>query len=96
VPVQPCFKSKLAWDLMIPKMAKSIQHWTFQNLSVFGRIHAARSYVGSKSWYLATMIPPERKCLTRLTSMLWGFLQTNKNLDISSVSNRYYSPGLAY
>jgi hypothetical protein len=91
VPVEPCFNSKSAWDLMISKMAKSIKHWTSQNLSVFGRIHAARSYVGSKSWYLATMIPLERKCLRRLTSMLWGFLQTNNNPDISSVSNRYYS-----
>jgi hypothetical protein len=78
VPVEPCFNSESAWDLMISKMAKSIKHWTSQNLSVFGRIHAARSYVGSSSWYLATMIPPERKCVRRLTSMLWGFLQTNK------------------
>jgi hypothetical protein len=63
--LSPVFNSASAWDLMISKMATSIKHWTSQNLSVFGRIHAARSYVGSKSWYLATMIPPERKCLKR-------------------------------
>jgi hypothetical protein len=61
-------------------------------LSIFGRVHAARTYVGSKSSYLITMISPKCKCLTRLTAMLWSFLQTNSNKDPESSSNRHYSP----
>jgi hypothetical protein len=77
---------------MILKLAESIKHWSAQRLSIFGRIHAARSYIGSKLWYLATMIPPQSKSLKRLTSMIWRFLSNNKNLDVLNPSNRYYSP----
>lgn len=38
------------------------------------------------------MIPPASKCLKKLTSMLWRFLQTNSNMDIAASTNRYYSP----
>jgi hypothetical protein len=81
-----------AWTLMIKKLSDSIKHWTAQHLSTFGRVHGARSYIGSKSWYLASTIPPSSKCLERLTSMLWRFVQTNSNLDLTKSSNRYYSP----
>lgn len=77
---------------MMTKLADSIKHWTAQRLSIFGRVHAARSYIGSKSWYLATMIPPAPKCLKRLTAMLWRFLQTNSSMDLAVPSNRFYSP----
>lgn len=92
VPVTLDYDPDSAWSLMIEKLAKSIKHWSAQRLSVFGRVHAARSYIGSKSWYLASMIPPAPKCLKRLTSMLWRFLQRNAETDLTVVSNRYYSP----
>jgi hypothetical protein len=81
-----------AWDLMISKLAESMKHWSCQRLSIFGRIHAARNYIGSKTWYLATVIPPKSKCLKRLSAMIWKFLFNNKNLDIQDPSNRYYAP----
>jgi hypothetical protein len=74
VPVKLTFDSDSAWDVIVSKMADSIKHWTSQNLSIFGRVHAAKTYVGSKSWYLATMIFPKSKCLQKLTAMLWSFL----------------------
>jgi hypothetical protein len=92
VPVTLTFDPGSAWDVIASKMADSIKHWTSQNLSIFGRVHAARIYVGSKSWYLATMIPPKSKCLEKLTAMLWSFLQTNSNKEPGSSSNRYYLP----
>jgi hypothetical protein len=52
VPVSRIHDPNSAWDLMISKLAESIKHWSAQRLSIFGRIHAARSYIGSKSWYL--------------------------------------------
>jgi hypothetical protein len=51
VPVSRIHDPNSAWDLMISKLAESIKHWSAQRLSIFGRIHAARSYIGSKSWY---------------------------------------------
>jgi hypothetical protein len=92
VPVTLTFDPDSTWDVIVSKMADSIKHWTSQNLSIFGRVHAARTCVGSKSWYPATMIPPKSKCLKRLTAMLWSFLQTNSNKDPGSSANRYYSP----
>lgn len=92
VPVSLDYDPESAWNSMIKKLADSIKSWTAQRLSIFGRVHAARSYIGSKSWYLATMIPPASKCLKTLTSMLWRFLQTNANMDLGAPSNRYYSP----
>jgi hypothetical protein len=56
VPVALNYDLESAWTLMIKKLSDSIKHWTAQHLSIFGRVHAARSYIGSKSWYLATMI----------------------------------------
>jgi hypothetical protein len=82
VPVSRTHDPNSAWDLIISKLAESIKHWSAQRLSIFGRIHVARSYIGSKSWYLATMIRPQSKSLKRLTSMIWRFLSTNKNLDV--------------
>jgi hypothetical protein len=59
VPVTLTFDPDSAWDIIVSKMADSIEHYISQNLSIFGRVHAARTYVGSKSLYLATMIPPK-------------------------------------
>lgn len=73
------------------KLSDSLKHWSAQNLSVFGRIHAARSYVGGQSWFLATMIPPNAKGLKRLTAMLWVYVQNNNLLDPLKSSNAHYS-----
>jgi hypothetical protein len=79
VPVSRILDPNSTWHLMISKLAESIKHWSAQRLSIFGRIHAARSYIGCNSWYLATMIPPQSKSLKRLTSNIWRFLSNNKN-----------------
>jgi hypothetical protein len=49
VPVSRTHDPNSAWGLMISKLAESIKHWSAQRLSIFGRIHAARGYIGSKS-----------------------------------------------
>lgn len=49
VPVTLDFDPDLAWNSMVKNLADSIKHWTAQRLSIFGRVHAARSYIGSKS-----------------------------------------------
>jgi hypothetical protein len=57
VPVGIEFQDDSIWKALLSKLLESIKHWNLQNLSVYGRVHAARSYVGGQAWFLATMIP---------------------------------------
>jgi hypothetical protein len=70
-------------------LTKSIQHWSAQNLTVFGRVNAARSYLGGQAWFLANMVPPISASLKRFTALLWAFVQNN---SILGDSNHHYSP----
>lgn len=91
VPVGVNFLNDLIWKDLLMKLSSSLKHWSAQKLSIFGRIHAARSYIGGQSWFLATMVPPSAKGLKRLTAMLWAYVQNNNLLDASGSSNVHYS-----
>ena len=92
VPIGVKFNNDLIWQKLLLKLSDSIKHWTSQKLSVFGRVHAARTYIGGQAWFLATMVPPNPKGLKRLSAMLWAYVQNNSWLNISEDSNRHYSP----
>jgi hypothetical protein len=92
VPVGVQFQDDLIWKSLLNNLSESIKHWSLQNLSVYGRVHAARSYIGGQAWFLATMIPLNTKGLKRLSAMLWSHVQNNKQLDIKLDSNQHYSP----
>jgi hypothetical protein len=92
VPVGLKFQSDAIWKDLLTKLHDSVQHWTSQNLSVYGRVHAARSYIGAKAWFLATVIPPNSEGIKRLLAMLWAYVQNNRTLVASMISNRHYSP----
>lgn len=76
---------------MIINLSTSIRHWSAQKLSIFGRVHAARSYIGSKACYLASMVPPNPKAKKRSSAMLWAYVQNNSFLQAANKSNRHYS-----
>jgi hypothetical protein len=89
VPIGIKFENEAVWKSLLLKLQDSINHWAAQNLTVYGRVHAARSYIGGKAWFLATMVPPDGKGLKRFSTMLWAFIQNNGKLQTDS--NRHYS-----
>jgi hypothetical protein len=89
VPAGIKFENEVVWKSLLFKLQDSIKHWAAQNLTVYGPVHAARSYIGEKAWFLATMIPPDGKGLKRFSTMLWAFIQNNGKLQADS--NRHYS-----
>jgi hypothetical protein len=89
LPINVYFAEDYVWRQILNKLTKSIQHWSAQNLPIYGRVHAARSYIGGQAWFLANIVPPNTKSFKRFTSMLWAFVQNNANLGDS---NRHYSP----
>jgi hypothetical protein len=91
VPVGIDFDEDVLWKELLSKLSDSVKHWAAQKLSVFGRIHAARSYIGGKAWFLATMVPPNPKGLKKLTALLWAYVQNNAVIDVAE-SNAHYSP----
>jgi hypothetical protein len=91
VPVGVDFDEDVLWKELLSKLSDSVKHRAAQKLSVFGRIHAARSYIGSKAWFLAAMVPPNHKGLKKLSTLLWAYIQNNASIDITN-SNAHYSP----
>jgi hypothetical protein len=77
VPVGVKFFDDEIWTELIAKLSSSIKHWTAQNLSVFGRFHAARNYIGSKACFLATMVPPNAEASKSFFAMLWAYVQND-------------------
>jgi hypothetical protein len=61
-----------------------------EKFSIFGRVHAARSYIGSQSWFLANIVPPDSEALKRFVALLWAYVQ-NSNL-LKADSDQHYSP----
>jgi hypothetical protein len=55
---------------MLQIFYKSIKQWVPKDLSVFGRISAPKNYIASKSWYLASVMPPKPKVVSKLTALL--------------------------
>jgi hypothetical protein len=76
---------------MIKKFYGSLKQWIPKHLSIFGRICAAKSYVVSKSWYLASVIPPSPKVVSKINAILWNFIQNNSCLEEDATSNRYFA-----
>jgi hypothetical protein len=91
VPVGIMFQDDVIWKDLLLKLTDSIKHWASQKLSVFGRVHAARSYTGGKAWFLTTMVPPNQKGSKRLSALLWAYVQNNNILDPLIESNVHYS-----
>lgn len=80
-----------SWNEMIQKFYKSIKQWIPKYLSVFGRVCAAKSYIASKSWYLASVIPPKSRMVSRLNAVLWNYIHNNTCLEEDSPTNRYFA-----
>jgi hypothetical protein len=76
---------------MVKKLYRSICQWIPKHLSIYGRICAAKSYIASKSWYLASVIPPKPKVISKLKAVLWNFVQNNKCFEEDVTTNRYHS-----
>jgi hypothetical protein len=55
---------------MMTKLVKAIHLWIPNHLTVFGRVCAARPYIASKSWYLASVIRHKPKLLSRINALL--------------------------
>jgi hypothetical protein len=91
VPIGLIFSDDHIWKDLLQILSESIKHWACQKLSVYGRVHAARSYIGGKPWFLATMVSPSSKGLNCLSAMLWAYVQNNNILDLSVESNSHYS-----
>jgi hypothetical protein len=89
LPINVYFAEDYVCQEILDKLTKSIQHWSAQNLSIYGRVHAARSYIGGQAWFLANIVPPNTKSFKRFTSMLWAFVHNNANLGDS---DRHYLP----
>jgi hypothetical protein len=89
VPVGIKFENEAVSKSLLLKLQDFIKHWVAQKLTVYGRVHAARSYIGGKAWFLATMVPPDGKGLKRFPMMLGAFIQNNGKLQTDS--NRHYS-----
>jgi hypothetical protein len=52
VPVGIKFENEAVWKSLLLKLQASIKHWVAQKLTVYGRVHAARSYIGGKRGFL--------------------------------------------
>ena len=85
------YDDDLSWKAMLQKFYKSIKQWIPKHLSVFGRISAAKSYIASKSWYLASVVPPKSKFVAKINSLLWNFIQNDSCLNEEASTNRYFS-----
>lgn len=91
VQVGSLYSDDAAWNEMIKKFYRSIRTWIPKYLTIFGRICAVKSYIASKSWYLASVIPPNAKVVSKVNSFLWNFVQNNKCLEEEAPTNRYFS-----
>jgi hypothetical protein len=80
-----------SWNEMIQKIYRSIEQWIPKYLPVFGRVCAAKTYIASKSWYLASVIPPKPKMVSRLNAVLWNFIYNNTCLEEDAPTNRYFA-----
>jgi hypothetical protein len=47
--------------------------------------------MASKFWYLASVIPPKPKVISKLKAVLWNFVQNNKCFEEDATTNRYHS-----
>jgi hypothetical protein len=83
------FENNIIWRTLLLKLPDSIKHWSAQKLTVYGRVHTARSYIGGKAWFLATMVSPDAKGLKRFSTMLWAFIQNNGILELESKSTLF-------
>jgi hypothetical protein len=79
------------WNKMGKKLYRSIRQWIPKHLSIYGRICAAKSYIASNSWYLASVIPPKPKVVTKSKAVLWNFVQNNKCFEEEATTNHYLS-----
>jgi hypothetical protein len=91
VQVGSLYNDDLSWNEMIQKFYRSIQQWIPKYLSVFGRVCAAKSYIASKSWYLASVIPPKPKTISKLNVVLWNEIHDNSCLKEDAPTIRYYA-----
>jgi hypothetical protein len=91
IQVGSLYSDDAAWNEMIRKFYRSIRTWIPKYLSVFGRICAVKSYIASKSWYPASVIPPNAKVVSKINALLWNFIQNNSCLDEEATNNRNFS-----
>lgn len=91
IQVGSLYSDDAAWNEMIKKFYRSIRTWIPKYLTIFGRICAVKSYIASKSWYLASVIPPNAKFVAKINSLLWNFVQNNTCLQEDAPTNRYWS-----
>jgi hypothetical protein len=61
VPVGVDFDEDVLRKELLSKLSDSVKHWAAQKLSIFGRIHAARSYIGVKHGFWLQWFPKATK-----------------------------------
>lgn len=91
IEVGSLYNDDISWNEMVKKFHRAVRQWSPKYLTVYGRICAAKAYIASKSWYLASVIPPLPKVVGKINAILWNFIQNNKCLDEDAGTNHYFS-----
>ena len=72
--------SKDLWQKMTKKIKKKIDHLSTRNLSFKGKILVAKTLLISKIWYLAYLLPPSRKQLNELSSIITKWIKNKSKM----------------
>lgn len=78
-------------ETLVTKVHSTIKKWIPKHLSLFERVVAAKGYIASKTWYAASAVPPQERFLSRISAMLWNFVQNNKAFEEECGSNKRFS-----
>ena len=72
--------SKDLWPQLTKKIQKNIQNFSARNLSFKGKILIAKSLLVSKIWYTAYLLPPSRKQLNTINTLISNWTKNNSHL----------------
>ncbi|CAG8750332.1 9990_t:CDS:1, partial [Ambispora leptoticha] len=85
---------KVLWSNTIKKIKDKIQDLSQRNLSFKGKILATKMLLISKIWYSAYLLPPTRKQLNEIDSLIKKWIKNNSQmLSQYSVFQRNYEQG---
>ncbi|CAG8587178.1 1145_t:CDS:1, partial [Ambispora leptoticha] len=68
------------WSNTIKKIKNKIQDLSQRNLSFKGKILATKMLLISKIWYSAYLLPPTRKQLNEIDSLIKGWIKSNSRM----------------
>ncbi|CAG8603075.1 13816_t:CDS:1 [Ambispora leptoticha] len=72
--------AKTLWSEVTKKIKNRIQDLTLRNLSFKGKILASKTLLISKIWYLAYLLPPTRKQLNEINSLITNWIKKNSRM----------------